>query len=319
MQQKKKYIIFRDIKKSITKIENYEDFAVDKLKDTVLYTIKFICICSFIISLISTIICIYAMKDISNEIKQIIDSVRYENGILSINEDNPTQINYSDFFNIIIDTSSDNENKKELDYIDNFNKRGNCIIILKQKYIIQNFLSKELKQYNYKDLQDNGVEIKKEYILSMFEGINFYFICLTIFIILFIIIFVIYGLNFIFNALLFSVIGKVISVILKVPIKIKATYNIATHSLTLPVLLQVLYISINIAITFDIKYFQIMYIGITYIYIITAILMIKTDFIKRKIELNKILEEQEKIKKEKQLEEINNKLQDEKNQKEEGE
>ena len=38
-----------------------------------------------------------------------------------------------------------------------------------------------------------------------------------------------------------------------------------------------------------------MYIGITYIYIITAILLIKADIIKKGKELAKIVEEQEKI------------------------
>ena len=53
-----------------------------------------------------------------------------------------------------------------------------------------------------------------------------------------------------------------------------------------------------------------MYFGITYIYIITAILMIKMELIKRKIELKQIMEEQEKIKQQKELEELNKKLTD---------
>ena len=41
-----------------------------------------------------------------------------------------------------------------------------------------------------------------------------------------------------------------------------------------------------------------MYIGISYIYIVTAIFMIKTELIKRKQELKKIIKEQQNTKKE---------------------
>ena len=41
-----------------------------------------------------------------------------------------------------------------------------------------------------------------------------------------------------------------------------------------------------------------MYMGIAYIYIITAILMLKADLIKRQDELSKIIEEQENVKRE---------------------
>ena len=40
-----------------------------------------------------------------------------------------------------------------------------------------------------------------------------------------------------------------------------------------------------------------MYTGVTYVYIITALLKMKTDLTKRKIELNRLIKEQEKSKK----------------------
>ena len=71
--------------------------------------------------------------------------------------------------------------------------------------------------------------------------------------------------------------------------------KIAIHSLTLPILLNALIVLIEAFTNFKIEYFEIMYIGISYIYIITAILMIKDDIIKNQKELTKIIEEQEKV------------------------
>lgn len=311
MQQKVKYNILKDIITSITKFESYEEFAANRLKNTVLYTLKIIITCSILISIIYTIKLFSVINNISNEINKKIYDIYYEDGNISINSDNLTQIN-SDFINlnIIIDTTPNLEEIKKYEYINNLNKEKNNIILFREKYILQDIISKEIKEYNYQELKDNGFEFEKEYILSMFNGIKLYSICLVIFCMLLISVFVIYGINFLMYSVIFALIGNITSFILKVPLKFKATYNIATHALTLSTLLQTIYIGVNITIGLDIKYFQIMYLGITYIYIITAILMIKMELLKRKIELKQIIEEQEKVKKEKELEELNKKLED---------
>ena len=72
----------------------------------------------------------------------------------------------------------------------------------------------------------------------------------------------------------------------------------ALHALTLPTILNLIYIIVNLYTGFNIEYFQVMYSAISYVYIITGILMIKADFIKKQLELNKILEEQQKIREE---------------------
>ena len=289
MQQKIKNNVFKDIITSIVKFEEYEKFAVEKLKCTILYSVKLLLIFSIIISIVCTVKIFFVLKNISNEIKQNINEIEYKNDELSINSDNPLEIEYSNFMNIrlIIDTSNVEETKKQ-EYIEKLDEQ-NGMILLKNECIIKNNVLNEIKQYSYQKLQDNDMKLDKDYILSSFEGINLYLICLIFFIILFIIIFIAYEINFIIYSIIFGLIGNITSLILRVPLKYRATYNIAVHSLTLPTLLYVVSIAINIFTGFDIKYFQIMYMGVTYIYIITAILMIKTDFIKRNIELSKII------------------------------
>lgn len=82
------------------------------------------------------------------------------------------------------------------------------------------------------------------------------------------------------------------------------------YALTLPILLNIIYIVVNTFTGLEIKYFSWMYTTISYIYMIVAILMIKTDLINRQVELMKIIEEQEKVKKE--IEEQKRKKEEEK-------
>ena len=54
-------------------------------------------------------------------------------------------------------------------------------------------------------------------------------------------------------------------------------------------------IIINGITGFKVQYFQTMYTAISYVYIITVLFIIRADFIKKQIELEKIKSEQEKI------------------------
>lgn len=56
------------------------------------------------------------------------------------------------------------------------------------------------------------------------------------------------------------------------------------------------YVILNLLTGINVKYFGLMYNLISYIYVIVAVLMIKTDFINRQIELMKLANEQEKVK-----------------------
>ena len=81
----------------------------------------------------------------------------------------------------------------------------------------------------------------------------------------------------------------------KAKISGKGIYSIAVHSLTLPIMLNVIYVVLNIIFNIEITYFRTMYTAIAYIYIIASILMIKSDLIKREQVVTQIVEVQKKI------------------------
>lgn len=77
----------------------------------------------------------------------------------------------------------------------------------------------------------------------------------------------------------------------------------SVYALTLSIILYMIYIIANLFIGFTVKYFEIAYNAIAYIYITTAMLMMKSDLIKQQMEVGKIIQEQKKIREEKQQEE----------------
>lgn len=126
--------------------------------------------------------------------------------------------------------------------------------------------------------------------------------------------FVIYFVSAIVDAMMLAVLGFLFARIMGIGIRFKATFNMGVYALTLPIILNLTYVVINAFTGFEVRYFQWMYTTISYIYMILAILMIKTDLITKQAELMKIVEEQEKVKQEIKMREKQKKEEEEKNQ-----
>ena len=110
-----------------------------------------------------------------------------------------------------------------------------------------------------------------------------------------------------------AVLGFIIGRMVGIKIRFKATFNIGVYALTLPILLNLVYIVVKNLTGFTIQYFSWMYTTISYIYVIVAILMIRTDFINKQVELMKILEEQERVRQQMKWQEEQKKKEEEKN------
>ena len=139
--------------------------------------------------------------------------------------------------------------------------------------------------------------------------IIFYIICA---IYLYIIYFITAGID----VLLLSLLGLITSKIARAYLKYMPILRVSIYSLTLPITLNAIYILINSFTGFEIKYFQIMYNLIAYIYLITAIFMIKSEMIKQETELAKLAEEEQKIREEMKKKQEEEKQQDEQKRKE---
>ena len=154
--------------------------------------------------------------------------------------------------------------------------------------------------YKYEDLAENYniSDFAKQDVVNYVDSMNIVSTYFSVYFVIFVYLYIIYFISIFMDVLLLSVLAFIISRISRIKLKYAPSFGIAVHAITLSVLLNLIYIVVNLLTGFQIKYFQLMYNTISYIYVIVAILMIKTDFINRQMELMKIAEEQEKIREE---------------------
>ena len=100
------------------------------------------------------------------------------------------------------------------------------------------------------------------------------------------------------DALQLAIFGWLTTIITKIRIRFVAIYNMAVYALTLPMILNIIYIIVNYFTTFTISYFQVAYITIAYIYLAAIIFLLKDDLLKKLEEVERIKKEQEKVREE---------------------
>lgn len=220
---------------------------------------------------------------------------------------------------IIVDTSS-NANIEEL--TKKLNTYENGLLILSDKIIVSSSLLKENRSIDLSDVPSGAVDNKQELLDNLNES-NLMYIYVLIFETLFIYLFIVYLASNFVDAFVLGALGYIFARIVRLKLRFRATFNIGIHALTLPIILNLIYIVIDTLIGFNIAYFQWMYTSISYIYVAVAILMIKAEIINQKIQLIKLQQIQEQAKEEqieeepKEKEKKKDKQEDEKTEKKE--
>lgn len=304
-QQKKGF--FKKAWYSITKIEKYPEMAAEGVAKALKYLVKL----AIIISIVIGAGTIYQTdKVIKNGIEFIQNKVgefSYKDGNLDVSNDEPLITENTSIGKIIIDTKvSDEEGINK--YINSINNEMG-IILLKDKLIIKGISGNSTINYSYNDFfnQMDITEFSKEDVINFANSNNIWNFYLSLFLMVIIYTVVIYILSILWNAVIISLFGYIATWFAKIKMRYAAIFNMSVYALTLSVLLNIIYIGINIFVDFDIKYFQVMYMAVASIYLVAAIFIIKSDFIKKQIEVTKIIEAQEKIKQEETKKENDNK------------
>ncbi len=304
MEEESKISFWKKLKLSIFNLEDYQKLASEKITRTILYIAILMLIFAFFSTLSVTYIFHNGVQNIGTYIDDNLEDLNFTEGILSIkSKDKPEEpiiIDENSDFNgkIIIDTNDLTEDQIN-NYTNTLNSYNNGIIILKDKIIIQ---SNNLGTQTIllKDISEgiHLVNIQKSDIINFIKGNSLYELDAVFFASVFIILYINNLALVLLDAILYSLIGYILGGFSRLKLKFVAVYNIAVYSLTLPIILNLIYTVINTLTGYTITYFPIMYTGVTCIYIFTAILMIKSDIIKKQMELSKIIQEQERIKEE---------------------
>ena len=153
------------------------------------------------------------------------------------------------------------------------------------------------------------------------NNINMIPLFISLFFAIFIVGFILISIYLILDIIILSLLVNIFAMILIIRMKPSACFNIAVHAISLSLILLLIYQIVLLTIGFEIKYFSIMYRGISYIYAFTALILIRSSLIKQKMELTAIIQKQKEIKAdmERQEQEKKEKEENEKKEKEENE
>ena len=296
--QTKENSLIKEIISSIKDFEKYPEMAAKPFSTVFKYLAKLIAIFTIVVTIVS----VYDLsKDINEGItyfRNEIPDLSFKDNKLKLETQDVIKIENSKILNlIIIDTNDITEEQKE-SYIKTVKNNYTSIVLLNEEAIINT--GNGTFEYSYEKLAEMYKigDMTKQDMLNYFEGSNLVMLYIGIFIMSFIYLFIAYLSSTILDALILGTIGYITALILKLRLKFVAMIKIAIRALTLPIILNLIYIVTQTLFGFEIKYFEVMYITVTYIYIIAAILMIKSDLIKRGQELAQIVEEEQKIKEE---------------------
>lgn len=306
---------FRKVWNSITKIEKYPDMAAEGLGRAFTYLCK-------IVAILAIVLCLGMMYQMHHILREGIQYLQnefpefsYQDGILNVVAEKRLTISEDDSYvgRTIIDTKT--EEKETIDqYISEVNKAGSGIIILKDKIILKNRAVAGNINYNYSELlgQMGIQEFNKQTVIDYANSSQVITLYISIFITLFIYSFIMYLITTLSNAVFLSVFGYLATWIARIRMRFLAVFNMSIYALTLSIFLNMLYIGVNVFIDFKMEYFQVMYVSVAAIYLVTAIFLLKTEFMKRQVELMKLAEAQEEIRREMQKKEEREKREKEK-------
>ena len=303
-----KISFFKKVWYSITKFEMYPSMAAEGVKKAIKYLIVLSAIVTIFISVEALIQSKDMMQDLSNYIQENIPEFTYDNGELSMNMNESIvieDVEYSGIDRIVINTLHETEEQKKEIKEDNLitgitviffkdeivleakNERGQ---IAEQPYTYNEFLSSYISGDIEKFDKQEFIEI-----LDSKRMISYYSqYALTTFISLFIANILVVLLD----TLEVAIIGWFATIIARIKMKFSGIYSMAAYSMTLSIILNIIYIIINYFTRFTITYFQVAYITIACIYLIAAIFILKDDIIKKMQEVEKIKQEQKKVREE---------------------
>lgn len=287
---------FKRVWYSVAKLEKYPNMAAEGVPKAFNYFAKIILIFTIIFSVCLMYQTYNAIQDGIEVLKNSFPEFSYKNNNLNL-ENDTKKVEYDlDIGKVIIDTNE----KEEADINNYANSINSGIIVLKDKVILKNISTLGSSVYKYEDfLSQAGIrEFSKQSLIEYVNSTKMIRVYFSIFITIFIYSFAIYFISILFNIFIISIFGYLTSLLTKIKMRYAAIFNLSVYAMTLSIIMQIIYITINMFIDFNITYFQVAYISVASIYLVAAIFMIKSDFIKKQLELTKIMEIQKNINKE---------------------
>ena len=279
------------VKIAVTKIEDYSIFINEKMSVGLKYFLLIIFIFSIILTSIETIDFSEKMNHVFDYIKNEMPDFSYINGNLEFHEN----INaYDSKFNFILisDTTKEGSNENIIEFSKQIENQG--IILFKDKAIIINSGNRMILDYLQLQESYKITELDKQTLIEKIDSIGVFGITIMYFAIILLGLFVIETISLFMDCVVLSIFAYCTAKITKTYLNYKQIFNISIYSLTLPIILYMIYSIANFAFDFYTPYFKTIYLLIAYVYVVAVIFIIKSDLMKQKVEIGKV----EEIKKE---------------------
>lgn len=280
---------FKRVKTAIIGFEKYKIFADENVSKAILYFFKMILI--FVV--FATFATTYPL---TNTIKQGVDYIKTDVPDFSISGDKLTVdseepiITTNEDMSLMIALNPIISNEEVNGFFNENKKYDNIALFTEGKLYLSLASTSGIMAYDYKTLtQTLGIDsISKQQIIEYFDNSGYMQLFTGIFMLMFAYLLLSYIIVTLMDVVIISVLALLTSKIYKAGLNYKQCFNMSIYALTLPIILNILYVLINTFTGFTIQYFQIMYNLISYIYIIAAILIIKSDFNKTASDMIKV-------------------------------
>lgn len=283
MEKEIRLSFFRRVKMSVFDFDKYHIIASEGLGRAIMYLVKLILVFALVLS-IATIIKFSQLLDKATEyISNNVPNFYFENNQFVLDSTEDVKIEnheYTDF--LIILTNSENYSEDEIRDFD-----GIVLTFTKNNLLFKQQNSTSIINKSYEELNNtiDISQINKEYLVNMTKGENAYTILANIFAVIFISTFLTYFLTSILDTIALSLLGFIVSRLIRILFKYRALYSFSISAITLPVILNAIYMVVNMFTGFVIPYFQIMYTLISYVYLIAALLIMRSEIIKKKVQI----------------------------------
>lgn len=276
MEEEKKIGFFKRLKMAIFNLEDYKTFANEKFSRALKYIFTLIAIVTIILSISTTISFRQEFDKLVSYVRNDFPDFTYENETLSVGE----VVNaYDEEYDakLIVDTGDLTDEQIE-SYKDEAGESYNSLILLKDRAIYA--ISGYEYESTYSDFFNTlGLErlTKSDLVNNYLNNDGILKITFVMFIYAIIYLFISNILVIIEDIIIIAIFGWICSLICKASVDFVKCCSLATYSVTLSLILSTIYSIVNSFTSFQIKYFSLMYMIIAYIYIIAAIMIIKSD------------------------------------------
>jgi len=298
--EQRKMNFFKRVKNAVTNFDEYKNFSEEKVSTAIKYLLKITLIFTIIVTIALSIKLIDETNKAINIFETEFPEFKFENNVLIMDEDNSQYIrgDESGLLGIIVNSNTD-----EIADIEETNNYQIIVALLKNKVVIKNINNvQSIVTYEQISQKYDLTNLNKQSVIEVTSSNLMTKVYIIVISILLVYLYIAYFIQILMDVLFLSLIGFILSRIIGIRFNYKSIFSMSIYALTLSILLYLIYIVVNLFTGFNIVYFDVAYDAIAYIYIITAMLMIKSDLIKQQIEVGQIIEEQRKIREEKQEE-----------------